>query len=380
MRIVTAIDSFKGSASAQKAAESIERGIKSVFTDAVVCNYPLADGGEGLVEAILTICPGSKCEAMVKDPLGRDITAFYGLLDNGTAVIEMAAASGLPLLTKEERNPWHTSTYGTGQLILAALDAGANEIMLGLGGSATNDGGMGMARALGIRFLDENGAELEGVGGDLEKVKTVDVTGKDRRLEAVSIRMACDVTNPLCGREGASHIFGGQKGADEAMRYQLDTGMKQYAEAIKEACGVDYADVAGAGAAGGLGVPLLAFFGASTASGIELVLDTLQMDEDLQRADLVITGEGRLDGQTLFGKAPIGVAKRAKQYGKPVIALTGSIGDGYRDVYQGGIDAVFSIQNGPCSLEESMNNTEYLLEDCAHRVMQFYKNVKKASL
>ncbi len=376
MRVVTAIDSFKGSLSAQKAAESIERGIKSVYPEAEVVNYPLADGGEGLVEAILAVCAGEKRVVTVKDPLGREIQGFYGLLKNGTAVIEMAAASGLLLLSEEERNPWLTSTYGTGQLILDALDAGAKEIMLGLGGSATNDGGMGMARALGIRFFDENDALLQGVGGDLEKVATVDATGKDKRLEKISIRMACDVTNPLCGEQGASHIFAGQKGADEAMRYRLDAGMKQYAVAIKEACGIDYADVPGAGAAGGLGVPLLAFFGATTASGIELVLDTLQMDEALQEADLVITGEGRLDGQTLFGKAPIGVAKRAKKYGKPVIALTGSIGDGYRDVYQGGIDAVFAIQNGPLSLQESMKKTQTLLEDCAHRVMQFYASIK----
>lgn len=380
MRIVTAINSFKGSASAQKAAESIERGIKSVFPDAVVINYPLADGEEGLVEAILAICDGEKRTVIVKDPLGREIQGFYGLLKNGTAVIEMAAASGLLLLFEEERNPWLTSTYGTGQLILAALDAGAKEIMLGLGGSATNDGGMGMAKALGIRFYDENHVELQGVGGDLEKVTTIDVTGKDKRLEKIAIRMACDVTNPLCGEEGASHIFAGQKGADEGMRNRLDAGMMNYARIIKLVSGIDFSNKAGAGAAGGLGVPLLAFFNAETASGIELVLDTLQMDEDLAKADLVITGEGRLDGQTLFGKAPIGVAKRAKKYGKPVIALTGSIGNGYRDVYQGGIDAVFAIQNGPCTLEESMNNTEFLLEECAHRIMKFYQTIKKASL
>lgn len=380
MRIVTAIDSFKGSASAQKAAESIERGIKSVYPEALVTNYPLADGGEGLVEAILAVCPGRKQEVCVKNPLGRDIAAFYGQLDNGTAVIEMAAASGLPLLSEKERNPWFTSTYGTGQLILAALEAGCKDILLGLGGSVTNDGGMGMARALGVRFLDENGAELAGVGGDLEKVVTIDTSGKEKRLDKVTIRMACDVTNPLCGQEGASHVFAGQKGADETMRYRLDAGMVNYAKAIQQASCIDFSNKPGAGAAGGLGVPLLAFFGAETASGIELVLDTLRMDDALAQADLVITGEGRLDGQTLFGKAPIGVAKRAKKYGKPVIALTGSIGDGYRDVYDGGIDAVFSIQNGPCSLEESMQNTEALLEDCAHRVMQFYKSIKKASL
>lgn len=376
MRVVTAIDSFKGSLTAMEAAGSIQRGIESVFSEAAVVNYPLADGGEGLVDAILAVCPGRRVEAAVCDPLGREITAFYGMLEDGTAVIEMAAASGLPLLSEKERNPWQTTSCGTGQLISAALSAGCSSILLGLGGSATNDGGMGMARALGIRFLDKEGRELAGTGGDLPKVAEIDTTGKDKRLEQIAVKIACDVTNPLCGPEGASHIFAGQKGADAEMRIRLDEGMCQYAQAMQTAAGVDYGNMPGAGAAGGLGVPLMAFWGAEMSSGIELVLDTLQIDKELERADLVITGEGRLDGQTLYGKAPIGVARRAKRFGKPVIALTGSIGEGYKEVYQGGIDAVFSIQNEPMSLEASMQRTGQLLEDTAHRVMQLYKALR----
>jgi len=376
MKVVTAIDSFKGSLSAPEAAEAIERGIKSVYQDAVVKNYPLADGGEGLVDAILARRQGMRITVPVKDPLGRDIEGFYGLLEGGIAVIEMAAASGLPLLADTERNPWLTTSYGTGQLICDALERGCHEIMLGLGGSATNDGGMGMAQALGIRFLDADGHELSGCGGSLEKVAVVDASQKHPRLRDVTLRLACDVTNPLCGPEGASHIFGGQKGADSDMRNKLDAGMKQYASVMQEASGKAFESRPGCGAAGGLMVPLLAFWEPEIFSGIELVLEALGIDEDLQTADLVITGEGRLDGQTLFGKAPVGVAKRAKRYGKPVIALTGSIGDGYRDVYEGGIDAVFSVQNGPMTLQESMENTGALLEDCAHRIMRLYRVAK----
>lgn len=268
------------------------------------------------------------------------------------------------------------SSYGTGQLILAALEDGCRDILLGLGGSATNDGGVGMASALGVRFLDAQGRAVGSGGEALSRIADIDLSGKDKRLEQIPIRIACDVTNPLCGPEGASHIFGGQKGADSQMRKALDEGMESYAQAVCRSCGRDYRAYPGAGAAGGLSVPLLAFWNATVSSGIELVLDTLDIDKSLPDADLVITGEGRLDGQTLFGKAPIGVAARAKRYGKPVIALTGSVGDGYRAVYEGGIDAVFAIQNGPMSLSESMEKTPELLSDCAHRIMRFYRTVK----
>ena len=218
MHIVTAIDSFKGSLSAQKAAEAIERGIRSVYPQASICNFPLADGGEGLAEAILAVRGGTKRDVCVKDPLGRDITAFYGLLDDRTAVIEMAAASGLPLLTESERNPMHATSYGTGQLIRAALDDGCKSIILGLGGSATNDGGLGMAQALGIRFLDADGKEVVPGGEGLAQVAAIDASGRDKRLDNVFLRLACDVTNPLCGTDGASHVFGGQKGAEQQPR------------------------------------------------------------------------------------------------------------------------------------------------------------------
>ena len=235
------------------------------------------------------------------------------------------------------------SSFGTGQLIQAALADGCRDILLGLGGSATNDGGIGMAQALGIRFLDEKGQDVGFGGQALSRIASIDASGKERALDHVPIRIACDVTNPLCGPKGASHVFGRQKGADSTMRQKLDEGMEQYALAIYNCMGTDYRDYPGAGAAGGLSVPLMAFWNAGVASGIDLVLDTLHIDASLEQADLVITGEGRLDGQTLFGKAPIGVAKRAKRYGKPVIALTGAIGEEYRGVYEGGIDAVFEI-------------------------------------
>lgn len=377
MKVVTAIDSFKGSLSAMEAAEAIERGIHSVYPDAEVKNFPMADGGEGLVDAILAVKKGEKVTVRVKDPLGREIDGFYGRMPEGVAIIEMAAASGLPLLKKDERNPLKASSFGTGQLILAALDAGCTDIMLGLGGSATNDGGMGMACALGIRFLDADGMVLDGCGESLEKVASVDAAGLDKRLFGVRLRMACDVTNPLCGQTGASYIFGGQKGADAHMIKRLDAGMQHYADVLQEMTGKQFVKRAGCGAAGGLMVPLLAFCEPEICSGIELVLAAFSMEEEMVDADLVITGEGRLDGQTLFGKVPVGVAKCAKCYRKPVIAITGSIGDGYRDVYQGGIDAVFSVQNGPMSLEESMQHTGLLLEDCAHRVIRFYQVVKE---
>lgn len=363
MKIVIAPDSYKESLTAMEVATAIENGFKKVMPDAEFVKLPMADGGEGTVQSLVDATGGRIVTATVTGPLGQPVEGFYGLLGDGsTAVIEMAAASGLHLVEPAKRNPLLTTTYGTGELIKAALDAGVKHIIVGIGGSATNDGGIGMAQALGARLQDEQGADLVYGGGALEKLASIDLSGLDSRLTDVKLEVACDVDNPLCGPKGASHIFGPQKGATPEMVEQLDSNLAHYAEVIRQTNGKEVIDQAGAGAAGGLGAALLGLFDASLRPGISIVMDAVNLAEVVKDADLVITGEGRIDSQTIHGKTPIGVARTAKQYDLPVIGIAGSIAQDCHVVHEHGIDAVYSVVLGatdlPTALKEAAFNVE----------------------
>ena len=372
MNIVIAIDSFKGSISALTATRSVEKGIKKVIPDAKTYLFPVADGGEGTTDAVLASAGGKKIKESVFNPLFEKTEAEYAILKDGSAVIETAAASGLTLIEKEKRNLMISSSYGTGELILSALKKGVERIIFGLGGSATNDGGIGLGAALGIKFYDKAGNELKPIAKELINVAKIDVSGLTPLIKNVKFDIACDVTNPLCGEKGASYVFGPQKGASPEDVFSLDKGLQNFAKVLKETCGKDFTNYPGAGAAGGIAILLLAFAKTEIHSGIELILNSSGIDEKIKDCDLVITGEGRVDMQTAFGKVPAGVAKHAKAFNKPVIALTGSIGNGYEAVYDCGIDAVFSVQSGPMSLEESLENADKLLSDTAERVLRLF--------
>ena len=376
MKVVIAPDSYKGCLSALEVAKAMERGVLSVFPSAEVRKIPIADGGEGTVAALVTATNGQLRQTEVTDPLGNKIIAHWGVLGDGrTAVIEMAAASGLPLVPKEKRDPRVTTTYGTGELIKAALAEGLAKIIIGIGGSATNDGGTGMARALGVRFLDAAGQEVAAGGGSLAEICQIDTTGLDPRLKNTEIVVACDVDNPLCGTRGASAVFGPQKGATPEMVQQLDAGLAKYASCARQATGRDVAEKAGAGAAGGLGAGLMFFTPAQLKPGVEIVLDAVGFSDIVRDADFVITGEGRTDFQTAFGKAPVGVAKVAKTHGAPVFCISGGLGDGAEDVLAQGIDAVMSICDRPLSLEECMAAGAQLIEPAAARLCRIVKAV-----
>ncbi|MEL1135468.1 glycerate kinase [Desulfitobacterium sp. THU1] len=367
MHVLIAVDSFKGSLSSQKAGEAITLGIQRVFPKASTEIISMADGGEGTVEAIVYATKGEILKAKVTSPLGEPLDAILGKLPDGTVVLEMASASGLPLVPPEKRNPLLTSTRGTGELIRAALDLNPKEILIGIGGSATNDGGAGMAQALGARLLDREGRELMPGGGALEHLEKIDITGLDSRLQTTKITVMCDVDNPLCGPRGASAIYGPQKGADPEMVQYLDQNLARFSQIVLKDLGMDLKDVPGAGAAGGLGMGLLAFTGAKLKTGIEAVLDTVDFDNKLQVADLVITGEGRIDGQSIYGKVPMGVAKRAHRSGKPTLAIVGSIGAGSEELYNHGLSSIIAIVNGPMSLEQSMEKAFELTADATER-------------
>ena len=369
MRVVIAPDSYKGSVSAVGVAAALERGVLRVFPQAEVRKIPIADGGEGTVEALVTATGGEMKQARVRGPLGESVEACWGILGDGqTAVIEMAAASGLPLVPPDRRDPRITTTYGTGELIRAALDAGLRRIIIGIGGSATNDGGTGMAQALGAKFLALDGAELLPGGGALARLATIDLSGLDPRLTETEITVACDVDNPLCGQRGASAVFGPQKGATPAMVAELDAALGHFAGCAQAASGRNVAELAGAGAAGGLGAGLLFFTPAKLRPGVEIVLETVKFVDVVKEAAFVITGEGRTDFQTAYGKAPVGVAKVAKQFSVPVFCISGGLGDGADDVLAQGIDATMSICSRPLSLEECMRDGATLIEEAAARL------------
>jgi glycerate kinase len=355
VKVVIVCDSFKESLSSSAVAEEIEAGFRTVFPALDCISLPVADGGEGTVDALVHATAGQFRFHDVTGPMGAPVWARYGVLGDGrTAVIEMAAAAGLDLVPRAVRDPRIATTFGLGQLILHALDGGCRRFILGLGGSATNDGGAGMAQALGVRLLDANGQDLPRGGAALQALATIDTSALDPRLGESVFEIACDVDNPMTGEHGASAVFGPQKGATPEMVALLDAALVRFGEALERISGVGIMTVPGAGAAGGLGAGASVFLGARLRPGVEIVLDALALETVLAGADLVITGEGRLDGQTARGKTPVGVARVARRQGVPVIALVGALGPGYEAVYDHGINAVFSVVNRPCLLEEAL--------------------------
>ncbi|WP_010631859.1 glycerate kinase [Sporolactobacillus vineae] len=374
MKIVIAPDSFKESMTALEAAKAVKAGMARVWPEADYLLVPMADGGEGTVQSLIDATDGKRIEVAVTGPAGKPVPGFFGMLGGGkTAVIEMAAAAGLEYLTPSERRPPETTTYGVGQLILAALDRGARHILLGLGGSATNDGGAGMAEALGARLLDAAGKPVGPGGAALSRLASIDMTGFDPRIAETRFEIASDVTNPLTGVSGASAVFGPQKGASPEDVRLLDQALDHYAAVIEKDLHTSVKDVPGAGAAGGLGAGALCFLKGVIRPGVDLVIRQTQLDRKIAGAALVITGEGRIDSQTIFGKTPIGVARTAKRAQIPVIALAGSIGAGYEAVFRHGIDAVFPIVPGVTSLDEALHSGAANLSCTAENVARIWK-------
>ena len=368
MKIVVAPDSFKGSVSALEAARAIERGLRRVFPDAIIEKIPMADGGEGTVQSLVDATGGHLHTRRVLAPLENEVDAQFGILSDGeTAVIEMASASGLTLVEPNERNPLRTTTYGTGQLIHAALEAGCRRLIIGIGGSATNDGGAGMAEALGVRLLDRNGKQIQRGGGNLRRLMSIDVTGLHPAIAETETVVACDVNNPLTGPNGASHVYGPQKGATPEMIETLDGHLAHFDEILTQTLGKSFNDIPGAGAAGGLGAGLMAFLTAELRLGVDIMIDAVNLKERVKGAAIVFTGEGQLDFQTAFGKTPVGVAKVAKAHGIPVIAIAGGIAEGAEAVYDAGIDAMLGIAQEPMSLENAVTDAPRLIADTAEQ-------------
>ena len=356
------------------AAQAIHEGVISGWPGAETVQIPVADGGDGTLDALVRSTGGEQFTSKVMGPLQHPVAAMWGVMGDGeTAVIEMSRASGLTLIPRRRRNPKITTTYGTGELIKEALERGYRKILVGMGGSATNDGGAGMAQALGVRFLDSSGNELAHGGSALAKLSKIDTSDIHMQVSEASITAVSDVTNPLCGPEGASVVYGPQKGATAEVTAELDQALEHYAWVIRRSLGVDVKDVHGSGAAGGLGSGLIAFLNAEVVSGVEIVTDVLNLAEHLDGADLVITGEGRVDGSTIFDKAPVGVAKLAKSKGIPVILMAGSLGAGYESVYQHGVDGVVALLDRPMRFEESLERTYILLRGAAERTMRLLK-------
>ncbi|MDI3360117.1 glycerate kinase [Lelliottia sp. V89_10] len=374
MKIVIAPDSYKESLSALEVATAIEQGFREIFPDADYVKLPVADGGEGTVEAMVAATQGGIIKVRVTGPLGENAEGFYGLSgDEQSAFIEMAAASGLEMVAPSSRNPLKTTSWGTGELIRHALDAGVKHIIIGIGGSATNDGGAGMVQALGAKLLDGDDNPIGLGGGELEKLARIDISELDSRLADCRIEVACDVTNPLTGEEGASAVFGPQKGATPEMIDRLDDALTHYAKIIARDLDIDVLNLEGGGAAGGMGAGLYAFCGAELRQGIEIVTDALHLDKQVADADLVITGEGRIDSQTIHGKVPVGVAKVAKRYNKPVIGIAGSLTADVGVVHQHGIDAVFSVIYRVCTLEEALESAEVNVRMAARNIAAVLK-------
>ena len=374
MKIVIAPDSFKESLPAAAVAEAIAAGLREVWPQAELLCRPMADGGEGTVAALVAATGGEYRETLVRGPLGEPVTAHWGwIAQSRSAVIEMAAASGLHLVPAAHRDATRACTFGTGELIRAALDAGALRIVLGFGGSATNDAGSGMLRALGARFADAEERPLEPGGAALAQLARIDLNGLDPRLQAVDFEVACDVDNPLCGPHGASQVFGPQKGATPEQVLQLDAALGHFADLCAQTLGCDARDLPGSGAAGGIGFAARTFLAATFRPGIELVAEVSGLEQAVADADLVITGEGRLDEQTLHGKTPMGVAAIAKRHGVPVVALAGTLGAGYQRLYGHGIDAAFSLAPGPISLAEALVDAPRLLRQRAADIARLWQ-------
>ncbi|HEY8463528.1 MAG TPA: glycerate kinase [Bacillota bacterium] len=378
MKVIIAPDSFKGCLSAKQAALAIERGIKKAVNnlDLEIIKVPMADGGEGTVEAIIEAVGGQIITETALDPLGNEIQSFYGILPDNTAVIEMAAASGLNLVAPAQRNPLLTTTYGTGQLIRSALESGCQKFIIGIGGSATNDGGAGMAQALGVKLLDRDGQEIGFGGGQLDQVARIDLSAVHPGIKNAKFTVASDVKNPLCGPNGAASVYGPQKGATPEMVTILDRNMYHFAGVIKKDLGKDLLNVPGSGAAGGLGAGLLAFLNAEIKPGIEIVMEVADFEGKIKSADYVITGEGATDFQSMFGKVPFGIAQVAQKWGKPVICISGTLGNGCEKLYDAGITALFSIVNKPMSLQEAMERGEALLAQVTENIFRLIGHAK----
>lgn len=355
MKVVVAIDSLKGSLSSMEAGLAIKEGILTAKPDASVIVKPLADGGEGTTDALIEGLNGERIDVTVTGPMGEPVSCYYGYLkESSTAIIEMASAAGITLVPAADKDPMTASTYGVGEMINDAIAKGCRNFIIGIGGSATNDGGIGMLKALGYQFLDKNGYDAGEGGQALAQVASIDVSQKNPLLSECHFQVACDVTNPLCGANGATYIYGPQKGVTDEMKVTLDQGMAQFARCTTEALGNDFSKAEGAGAAGGLGFALLSYLNASLTPGIELILDAVDLKSELTDADIVVTGEGRLDYQTAMGKAPVGVAKIAKEYGAKVLAFAGAVTKEATACNAAGIDAFFPIVRGVTTLEEAM--------------------------
>lgn len=373
MKVVIAPDSFKESLTAKQVCDAIQAGLARVWHDAKFVAIPVADGGEGTVQSLVDATQGRLIEVKVMGPQGKRVETFYGMLgDNQTAVIEMAAASGLHHVPLVQRDPKLTTSFGTGELIRHALDQGVTKLIIGLGGSATNDGGVGMLAALGARFTNADGDPIQLTGGGLRELTHIDLQDFDPRLQNCDILVACDVNNPLCGDKGASAVFGPQKGATPEDVQLLDGTLRQFGLLTEKVTGKMVLESAGAGAAGGMGAALLAYTQARLRPGIEIVLETVQLAHQVSDADLVITGEGRIDSQTVHGKTPMGVAKVAKRFDVPVLALCGCTGDNYQAVYQCGIDAVFAAVPRAMLLEDALKESDFNLADLAENVARLW--------
>lgn len=377
MKLLFASDSFKGTLSSDQTIELLTKAAEEVFGSCETSGVPVADGGEGTTDAVVKARNGEIITVPVHGPLMEMELGFYGRLSETEAILEMAAASGLPMVPEEKRNPLNTTTYGTGELLKAALDAGYTEIAIAIGGSATNDGGMGFASALGIRFLDQDGNVLEGRGEDLEKVAHIDMSGLDPAVQKAHFTVMCDVTNPLCGPDGATYTFGKQKGGTPEILDRLEKGMQNYRDVIIREFGVNPDEIQGSGAAGGLGTALKVFLHAEMKSGIETVLDLIDFDVRLEGVDLVVTGEGRTDWQSCFGKVMQGVGDRSAKHQVPVAALCGGLGPDYEKIYAHGISSIMTTVDGPMPLKDALDNATELYYKGAIRMFRFIQTGMK---
>lgn len=373
MKFLFASDSFKGTLSSQKTAELLTQSAREIFPDCQYDSITVADGGEGTTDAVLAATNGKKISVQVHGPFWENITSNYGMLDETRAVMEMAVASGLPLVPEEKRDPRYTTSYGTGEMIADALRRGFRDISIAIGGSATNDGGIGCIRALGGKFLDENNQELMGCGEDLMKIRKIDLSGLNPLIKECKFTVMCDVTNPLCGKDGATYTFGRQKGAPPEIQNDLEAGMCNYRDIIKEQFGLDMDQIAGAGAAGGLGTALMVFLNGTLKSGIETVLDLVDFDEHLKDVDIVVTGEGATDWQSVFGKVMQGVGVHCKDHHIPAVAIVGSMGKGAEDIYAYGIESIITTVNGIMPLSDALEHAEDLYLGAARRLFKLLK-------
>jgi len=377
MKLLFASDSFKGSLTSGETAALLDRAAHTVFKNVETANVPVADGGEGTVDAVVEAMNGERITTQVSGPLGQLVPAVYGVIGGKKAVIEMAAASGLPLVPEELRNPLYTTSYGTGELIRDALDRGFRDISIAIGGSATNDGGIGCMRALGVKFLDENGNELTGKGSDLIHIRSVDTSGLDARARKTTFTVMCDVTNPLCGAEGATYTFGPQKGGTKEILDALEAGMKNYRDVIVDTFSVNPDEIQGSGAAGGLGTALLVFLHAELKSGVDTVLDLIDFDNRLRGVNLVVTGEGRSDWQSCYGKVMQGVGNRCRRAGIPAVGLSGSLGRGAEMLYNEGILSLMTTVDAPMELSEAMERANDLYYSAAVRMFRMIRTGMK---